>query len=191
MAKPQLHIIKEVINMTLEEALKKVENKDFKEADLLEYFGVKSKTGLEVYLEDKLNKPIVNNDFIISSFKFIYDQRLKDNYNPVEEDYLMTAMILKSFYMIDSDELKIIADVYGAFRTVFMINDFIKDIAEIKYFKSMYKQYVDKNESVSTVLKDSFKDLNNFLISKTKDLDIEDLKKMQKTLEETMGKLKE
>lgn len=177
--------------MTLEEALQKVENKDFKEADLFEYFGVKNKSGLEVYLEDKLNKPIVNNDFIISSFKFIYDQRLKDNYNPVEEDYLMTAMILKSFYMIDSDELKIIADVYGAFRTVFMINDFIKDIAEIKYFKSMYKQYVDKNESVSTVLKDSFKDLNNFLISKTKDLDIEDLKKMQKTLEETMGKLKD
>jgi hypothetical protein len=191
MAKPQLPTIKEVINMTLEEALQKVENKDFKEADLFEYFGVKNKSGLEVYLEDKLNKPIVNNDFIISSFKFIYDQRLKDNYNPVEEDYLMTAMILKSFYMIDSDELKIIADVYGAFRTVFMINDFIKDIAEIKYFKSMYKQYVDKNESVSTVLKDSFKDLNNFLISKTKDLDIEDLKKMQKTLEETMGKLKD
>ena len=177
--------------MTLEEALKKVENKDFKEADLFEYFGVKNKSGFEVFLEDKLNRPMVNNDFIISSFKFIYDQRLKDNYNPVEEDYLMTAMILKSFYMIDSDELKIIADVYGAFRAVFMINDFIKDIAEIKYFKSMYKQYVDKHESVAAVLKDSFKDLNNFLINKTKDLDIEDLKKMQKTLEETMGRLKD
>jgi hypothetical protein len=177
--------------MTLEEALQKVEKKEFKEADLFQYFGVKNKDGFEVYLEDKLSRPMVNNDYIISSFKFIYDQRLKDNYNPVEEEYLMTAMILKSFYMIDSDELKLIADVYGAFRAVFMVNNFVKDIAEINYFKGMYKHYVEKHESVAEVLKNSFKDLNDFLISKTKDLDIEDLKKMQKTLEDTMGKLKE
>jgi hypothetical protein len=175
--------------MTLEEALAKIKEGKFLEEDLFEYFGVKNMNGLESALEYKLSKVSVNNDYIGTSFKYIYQQRSKDEYNPLEENYLMLAMILKAFYDIESDELKVLADGIGVFKTIYILNNILKDKPEANYFKELYKQYIDRQEAIGIVMKNSFKEINDFLVKKAGSFEMEDLKKLQGQFEDTLNKV--
>lgn len=175
--------------MTLQQALEKVKQKEFLEEDLFTYFKVKNMDGLESALAQKFTKLEINNDYIGSAFKFIYQQRSKKEYNPLEENYLMIAMILKAFYNIESDELKLIAEAIGIFKTVYLLTKLLEEKEEVIYFKELYKQYIDRYEAIGIVMKESFDDLNQFLVSKTKDMKIEDVKALQSQFEETVKKV--
>lgn len=175
--------------MTLQEALEKVKQNEFLEEDLFAYFKVKNMDGLESALAQKFMKPEINNDYIGSAFKFIYQQRSKKDYNPLEENYLMIAMILKAFYNIESDELKLIAEGIGIFKTVYLLTKLLEEKEEVIYFKQLYKQYIERYEAIGIVMKEGFDDLNDFLISKTKDMKIEDVKALQSQFEATVKKV--
>lgn len=175
--------------MTLQEALEKVKENKFLEEDLFAYFKVKNIDGLESALGQRFTKLEINNDYIGSAFKFIYQQRSKQEYNPLEENYLMIAMILKAFYNIESDELKLIAEAIGIFKTVYLLTKLLQEKEEVIYFKELYKQYVERHEAIGIVMKESFNDLNEFLISKTKDMKIEDVKSLQSQFETTVKKV--
>jgi hypothetical protein len=175
--------------MTLQEALEKVKQNQFTEEDLFTYFKVKNIDGLEAALNQKISKTEINNDYIGSAFKFIYQQRAKKEYNPLEENYLMIAMILKAFYNIESDELKLIAEAIGIFKTVYMLTKLLEEKEEVIYFKQLYKQYIERYEAIGIVMKEGFDDLNDFLISKSKELKIDDLKNLQSQFESTVKKV--
>jgi hypothetical protein len=175
--------------MTLQEALEKVKQNQFLEEDLFNYFKVKNIDGLEAALGQRFIKAEINNDYVVSSFKFIYQQRAKKEYNPLEENYLMIAMILKAFYNMESEELKLIAEGIGLFKTVYILTKLLEEKEEVIYFKQLYKQYIERYEAIGIVMKESFDDLNEFLISKTKDMKIEDVKGLQSQFETTVKKI--
>jgi DNA repair ATPase RecN len=171
--------------MTKQEILEKVDAKQVTKEDLLKYYQIKKDEQLEFALEEKLRIVTQSGDFLNSAFKFIYETRQRENYNPIEESYVFYAMILQGLYGIDSDELKILAATIGAFKTVMLLDKILQNKDEVLFFKNMYKQYVEKIENVYIQLNKILNSLNKILT----DFDPKQLEGFSKDLEKAIGNL--
>jgi hypothetical protein len=149
--------------MTKKEILEKIEAKQAGKEDLLKYYQIKSEEQLEFALEEKLRVVTQSGDFLNSAFKFIYETREKQTYNPIEESYVFYAMLLQGLYAIDSDELKILAATIGAFKTVMLLDKILENKDEVLFFKKMYKQYVERIENIYIKLNDILASINKIL----------------------------
>jgi hypothetical protein len=150
--------------MTKKEILEKIDAKQAGKEDLLKYYEIKNEDQLEFALEEKLRVITQSGDFLNSAFKFIYETRQKQIYNPIEESYLFYAMLLQGLYGMDSDELKILAATIGAFKTVMLLDKILENKDEVLFFKKMYKQYVEKIENIYIKLNDILGSINKILI---------------------------
>ena len=171
--------------MTKQEILNKIDNKQASKEDLLKYYQIKNEEQLEFALEEKLRIITQSGDFLNSAFKFIYETRQKQNYNPIEELYVFYAMILQALYNLDSDELKILAATLGAFKTVMLLDRILENKDEVVFFKKMYKQYVEKIESVYIKLNDILASVNKIL----NDFDPKQLEKFSGDLQKALNNL--
>jgi hypothetical protein len=171
--------------MTKEEILNKIDAKQAGKEDLLKYYEIKNEDQLEFALAEKLKEVNQSGDFLNSAFKFIYETRKKEVYNPIEEAYVFHAMILQGLYGIDSDELKILAATIGAFKTVMILDDLLDNKPEVLFFKKMYKQYVEKIESIYIKLNDILTSVNKVLT----DFDPKQLEGFSKDLEKAISNL--
>jgi hypothetical protein len=149
--------------MTKKEILEKIDAKQAGKEDLLKYYEIKNEEQLEFALEEKLRVITQSGDFLNSAFKFIYETRQKQTYNPIEESYVFYAMLLQGLYGIDSDELKILAATIGAFKTVMLLDKILENKDEVLFFKKMYKQYVERIENIYIKLNDILGSINKIL----------------------------
>jgi hypothetical protein len=149
--------------MTKKEILEKIDAKQAGKEDLLKYYEIKNEDQLEFALEEKLRVITQSGDFLNSAFKFIYETRERQIYNPIEESYVFYAMLLQGLYGIDSEELKILAATIGAFKTVMLLDKILENKNEVLFFKKMYKQYVERIENIYIKLNDILASINKIL----------------------------
>jgi ERCC4-related helicase len=172
--------------MNKEQAIQKIENKTFLQEDLLAYYQIKTVEALEFALEEKFKQVTQTGDFLNSAFKYVYDSRKVDQYNPIEEKYIFYAMILQGLYNLDSDEIRIIAAGIGAFKTVMLLDKILGQKEEVVFFEHMYKKYIERIENVYLKLNDILGSLNKFL----NDFNPEQLEKFSGELQKALGNLK-
>jgi hypothetical protein len=164
--------------MTKEEILKKIELQQAEEKDLFEYYGIRNKEGLELVLEEKFSKPLVNINYIYQGFDFIYKCRLEENYNPMEEKFRYFSIVLPAFYQMETIEVAIITGTMGVFEGIMFLDNLLKDRVEVKYFDNLYKLYLNRKADVGIILEENFNKLNKLIDEKMSKLKIEDLKNL-------------
>jgi hypothetical protein len=172
--------------MNREELIQKIENKAFTQQDLLVYYGVKTVEALEFALEEKFKEVTQTGDFLNSGFRYVYESRKANEYNPIEEKYIFYAMVLQGLYNIGSDEIRIIAAGIGAFKTVMLLDKILGQKEEVIFFEKMYQKYVQRIENVYLKLNDILGSLNKVL----NDFNPEQLEKFSGELQKALGNLK-
>jgi hypothetical protein len=173
--------------MTLKELTAKIEEKTATKKDLFEFYQIKNEEVLLFALEEKMKDVKQNSDLLNTSFTFIYEARKKKEFNPLEELYFFYAVLVKALYNIDSDEVRAMSSLLGTFKTIMMLDELLENKKEVIFFKKMYKNYVERTESV-------YVKLNDFMAALTKvieDFSPEKLEKITKELSEKFAQLKE
>jgi hypothetical protein len=171
--------------MTKEEILQKAEQKTITQEDLLEYYKIKNLDALEFALEERFKEITQTGDFLNSAFKYIYSAREQEEYNPIQEKYFFYVMVAQGFYAFGAEDFRIIASVIGVFQTVMLMERILDQKSEVQYFGRMYKQYVEKIESI-------YLKLNQILLSVNKilqDFHPEQLQKFAGELETALKNL--
>jgi hypothetical protein len=149
--------------MTKQEAIQLIEKKEFTIKELFEVYEVKNIDGLEAYLEIRFDKIDINNEYLVNSFKFIFETRESENFNPLEEKYRYYAMILPGLFGIDPDNMQILVAGLGLFKAVLMLDKILQEKEEIKYFNNLYKEYVNEMYSIGRTANKYVKLLDNTL----------------------------
>jgi hypothetical protein len=134
--------------MTKEEVLQMIENKEFTLKKMLEFYEVKNQDGLEAYLESRFDKVEINNQYLVSSFKFMFETREKEDYNPIEEKYRYYAMVLPGLFGVPSEHLEILSAGMGLFAALMMLDKLLQNKEEVKYFNGLYQEYIKEMYSV-------------------------------------------
>jgi hypothetical protein len=159
--------------MTKEEAMQLIEKKEFTIKDLFEVYSVKNIEGLEAYLEMRFDNIDVNNEYLVNSFKFIFETRDSENFNPLEEKYRYYAMILPGLFGMTPDNMQILVAGLGLFKTILILEKLLQEKEEVKYFDYLYKQYINEMYSIGRTankyVKLLDKTLSEFLKSNDKD----------------------
>jgi len=153
--------------MTKEEVLKMIEEKTFTIKDMYEFYEVKNQVGLEVYLESRFDKMDINNEYLVNAFRFMFEARSSENFNPLEEKYRYFAMILPGLYGIPSEHVEILVAGMGLFGAIMMLDKLLENKDEVIYFDLMYKEYINEMYSIGRTankyVKLLDKTLNEFL----------------------------
>jgi hypothetical protein len=134
--------------MTKEEVMQLIEKKEFTQKELFEFYEVKNIDGLEAYLENRFDAVDVNNEYLVNSFKFIFETRESESFNPLEEKYRYYAMILPGLFGINPDNMQILVAGLGLFKTVLILDKLLQEKEEVKYFDYLYKQYIQEMYSI-------------------------------------------
>ena len=172
--------------MNTEEILQKVENKTFEEKDLLAYYQIKTIDALEFALDEKFKVVTQKGDFLNSAFKYVYNVRKDNEYNPIEEKYFFYAMVLQGLYNIGTEEIRILAAGIGAFKTVMILEKILGQKEEVLFFEKMYRAYVEKTESIYLKLNEILGSFNKIL----NDYNPEQLEKFSGELQKALSNLK-
>jgi hypothetical protein len=149
--------------MTKEEAMQLIEKKEFTIKELFEFYGVRNIEGLESYLETRFDKVDTNNEYLVNAFKFIFETRELENFNPLEEKYRYYAMILPGLYGIAPDNMQILVAGLGLFKTIMMVEKLLKDKEEVIYFNQLYQIYINEMYSIGRTANKYVKLLDNTL----------------------------
>jgi hypothetical protein len=168
--------------MKLEELLEKVENDTIAKEHIFEYFQVKNIEGFELVFEDLAKNLKVSLEYINTSFPFIFTAREKENFNPIEEKFYYYSTVLPGLYGIEQKLINAIARAFGVFETILMFERIFKHKEEIKYYDSLYKNYVEHRQSLSTIAKAGLDKMSQFLDEKMDKLDMNDLRKLGKEI---------
>jgi hypothetical protein len=134
--------------MTKEEVMQLIEKKEFTQKELFEFYEVKNIDGLEAYLENRFDAVDVNNEYLVNSFKFIFETRESESFNPLEEKYRYYAMILPGLFGINPDNMQILVAGLGLFKTILILDKLLQEKEEVKYFDYLYKQYIQEMYSI-------------------------------------------
>lgn len=165
--------------MLLEELKKKVENKEATENDLFDYFQVKNIEGLESLLDLKMSgRNNQNKEYMYNGFKYIYQQRVNSEFNPLEERYMLLAIAAKALYNFDLEEFTMIFDILGVFNAIFILNNIMEEKEEYRFFVHLYKEYVNSKEGFMAIADTILDKLVSKLDSVMKDTNIEDIQKL-------------
>lgn len=148
--------------MTREEALKKIAESKFTKEDLLKYMGVKDIDSLEFALEEKF-KLNPNDGFINSSFEMVFNIRMKEQYNPLEEKYAFYAVIAEAFYGFNTDDLLILVKGIGLFMTIKLLEKLLENKDEVVYYNKMYQNYIIRKENIGLKLDKIINSIDNFI----------------------------
>lgn len=157
-----------------------VAEKELTEKDLFNKIGVKNFEGFESFLEMSFEKPKLSPSFLEDSFRYIYEARSKETYNPIEERYMLHGAIASAIYGFDLEIISLMSKVFGAFKTVFLLEKYLNNKEEAEYFKQLYKDYVNNKESLTTVIKEGIVELALWLEQQAGKINIEDLQKIAK-----------
>jgi hypothetical protein len=134
--------------MTKEEVLKMIEAGEFTIKEMYEFYEVKNQAGLETYLESRFDEVNVNNEYVVNSFKFMFETRESEVFNPLEEKYRYYAMVLPGIYSIPSEHVQIMVAGMGLFKAMLMLEKLLQEREEVKYFDSLYKEYIKEMYSI-------------------------------------------
>lgn len=134
--------------MTKEEVMQLIQKKEFTQKELFEFYEVRNIDGLETYLQSRFDTIDVNNEYLVNSFKFIFETREAENFNPLEEKYRYYAMLLPGLFGINPDNIQILVAGLGLFKTILILDKLLQEKEEVKYFDGLYKQYIDEMYSI-------------------------------------------
>jgi len=134
--------------MTKEEVLQLVQKGELTEKEMLEFYEVKNRQGLETLFEMKFDKLDFNNEFLVNSFKFMFETREGDQFNPLEEKYRHYAMILPGLFGIPSEHVQILVAGLGLFAAMMMLDKLLKEKEEVQYFNGLYEEYKKEMYSI-------------------------------------------
>jgi hypothetical protein len=168
--------------MTIQEAAELIKESKFTEKELLQYYQIKSLDGLEPALEIKFDKENYNENFISSSFEFIFETRKSLKYNPLEEKYRFYSMVLPGLFGIYAEEVQMLAIVLGLFQTVMLLENILKEKDSVKYYKELYETYVKTELSIEKTVMVSLRDLEKTITDFLSKNDTEKLKTMLKDI---------
>jgi hypothetical protein len=174
--------------MTKEQIIEKIKENKITEKDLFEYYEVKNLEGFEMALEEKIKETKINIEYINGAFKFIFEAREQEEYNPLQEKYYFFSAIFPAMYGISAEEINIIVRAFGLYKAVMVLDEVLKEKPEIIYFKQLYKMYEERRTNMSLMLEKSLAGIIKLLDERTKDMDMEKLKKLGETVLEEMNK---
>lgn len=153
--------------MTKEEVLETIAKNEFTLAKMFEFYEVKNQDGLEAYFETRFDKVDFNNEYVINAFKFMFETRQKEDFNPLEEKYRYYAMVLPGIYGIPSEHVEILVAGMGLFTAMIMLEKLLQGKVEVEYFNKLYKEYINEMYSIGRatdkVVKLIGKTLDDFL----------------------------
>lgn len=155
--------------MTKEEVLEIIEKNEFTLEKMFEFYEVKNIDGLEAYLESRFDNIAVNNEYLVNSFKFMFETREKEDFNPLEEKYRYYAMILPGVFSIPSEHVEILVAGMGLFPAIMMLERLLQEKPEVQYFNKLYKEYTTEMYSIGRATQKLIK-----LVEKTLDEFIKD-----------------
>ena len=150
--------------MTKEEAMQLIEKKEFTQKELFEFYEVRNIQGLETYLESRFDVIDVNNEYLVNSFKFIFETRESEAFNPLEERYRYYAMLLPGLFGINPDNMQILVAGLGLFKTILILDKLLQEKEEVKYFNNLYKEYVNEMYSIGRTANKYVKLLDKTLV---------------------------
>lgn len=150
--------------MTKEEAMQLIEKKEFTQKELFEFYEVRNIQGLETYLESRFDIIDVNNEYLVNSFKFIFETRESEAFNPLEERYRYYAMLLPGLFGINPDNMQILVAGLGLFKTILILDKLLQEKEEVKYFNNLYKEYVNEMYSIGRTANKYVKLLDKTLV---------------------------
>jgi hypothetical protein len=150
--------------MTKEEVMQLIEKKEFTQKELFEFYEVRNIEGLETYLEGRFDIIDVNNEYLVNSFKFIFETRESEAFNPLEERYRYYAMLLPGLFGINPDNMQILVAGLGLFKTILILDKLLQEKEEVKYFNNLYKEYVNEMYSIGRTANKYVKLLDKTLV---------------------------
>jgi hypothetical protein len=174
--------------MTKEQIIEKITKNTVTEQDLFEYYGVKNIQGFEMALEEKIKEPKVNIEYINGAFKFIFEAREQEEYNPLQEKYYFFSSLFPALYGISAEEINIIVRAFGLYKAMMVLETVLENKKEVIYFKHLYKMYEDKRGNVALMLQKSLDNFIKLVDTRTKDMDMEKLKQLGETVLGEMNK---
>lgn len=163
--------------MTKQELLQKTQNDKITKEEVFEYFGVKNIDGLESVFAQKFDVANDNLSFLDGSLPYIYSFREKENFNPIEEQYMLYGIAAQGIYGVDMDEISIINGYFGPFRTLMMLEAILKDKPEVVFFEKMYNKYIARVEDMSYILVKGMRQILDFASKNLQNVDPEGLSK--------------
>jgi hypothetical protein len=164
--------------MTKEQIIEKIKDNTVTEQDLFQYYGVKNLEGFEMALEEKTKEPKINIEYINGAFKFIFEAREQEEYNPLQEKFYFFSSLFPAMYEINPEEINIIVRAFGLYKAMMVLEGVFENKKEIIYFKNLYKMYEEKRSNMALMLEKSLDNLIKLVDSRTKDMDMEKLKEL-------------
>lgn len=168
--------------MTKEQIVEKLEKDTIKAEDVYAYYEVRNIDGLEIALEQKLKVVKVNDEYINGSFKFIFEAKEKEEYNPIQEKYYFFSTMLPALYGTSSEEVSILIRGIGLFQTMMLLDKILAGKPEVEYYKHLYNMYQEKQFSLALTIQSGLEGLLKLLEERTKNLNMEDLKELGKNV---------
>jgi hypothetical protein len=157
--------------MELKELLEKAKMKTIKKEEVFQYFGVKNIEGLEMALSNRFDKPLEDLSYLDKSFSFLYESREKEDYSPIEEQYMFYALCSQGIYGMNIDEISLINGFFGPIRTVMILDNLLKDKPEVIFYNKLYKQYLERKENAIYLVSSGFKKVVDFAEKNLQNLD--------------------
>jgi hypothetical protein len=164
--------------MTALELKEKIIKKEVKDIDLFHYFQVKNIEGLEMHLFERFKDEKHNNEYLITGFKSIFADLNYETYNPLQEEYMFYFIVTKGIYDFPNEDLNFMIDVLGVFKTLQIMRTILADKDSVKYYKELYKNYLDKTFNISILVNQGIEKMLKLVDKIMTDLNSEDSKKL-------------
>lgn len=164
--------------MNKEELLQKAKDRTITKEEVLEYFGVKNTEGLEMALAQKFDQPKDNLSYLDGSLQFIFAAYEKDDYSPIEENYLFYGIVAEGIYGVPMDEISILSGYFGSFKVLMMLENILENKQEVIFFKKLYKQYIERKTNLSIIFVNGFREVVKFAEKNLGNLDEKALAEM-------------
>jgi hypothetical protein len=172
--------------MTALELKEKIIKKEVKDIDLFHYFQVKNIEGLEMHLFERFKDEKHNNEYLITGFKSIFADLNYETYNPLQEEYMFYFIVTKGIYDFPNEDLNFMIDVLGVFKTLQIMRAILADKDSVKYYKELYKNYLDKTFNVSILVNQGIEKMLKLIDRIMTDLNSEDSKKLFSEIKENV-----
>lgn len=175
--------------MTALELKEKITKQEATEADLFDYFQVKNIQGLEMHLYEKFKIEKHNNQYLLTGFKSIFSDLNYENYNPLQEEYMFYFIVTKGIYDFPSEDYNFMIDILGVFKTLEIMKSVLMEKDSVKYYKELYKNYLDKTFNMNILINSGIDKILKFLDKAFQEMNKENLNEMLDELTEKLKKL--
>lgn len=124
--------------------------------NIFEKYNVETFGGLVQYFIMKTSTPIeeleIKDASVYHAPTLILDKVKENEYNPMEEQILLSTTFLDAFYGISFEEVSEIMQEMGSFRTHYLFKEVLEENALFLEFNKLYENYTNRLNNLGIIL---------------------------------------